>query len=380
MESIIKNIGRNIRKCRGKLGLLQSDLAAKIGYSVKTISKWECGKGAPPAEVLPALAKHLHTSIDSLLSESGQGVQYFLGIDGGGTKTDFALTDSEGNLLSRVILGACNPNDVGMPAVQDVLLRGIIEVCAQYPKASTSVFLGFAGGASDKYAQKMYDFLSTFGFSKVGVGEDTQNSVAAGLGDENGVAVIMGTGSVVYAKHNEEFYRYGGYGYLLGDAGSGFAIGRDTLQASLMAEDGCGADTLLHKYVLEACGGETVFEKIDDFYRGGKREIAKYAPLAFRAVSAGDTVARDILERNFGELARLIDCASKKFENKCVKVVLCGGMTSDSDVILPILTKALSASDKKIEFESCLKPMVWGALRLAGMPDVDFEGVKAKWN
>ena len=134
MKNIVENLGNNIRKRRMELGLLQSELANLIDYSEQAISKWERAKGAPPAEILPSLAKHLHTSIDSLLSESGQEEQYFLGIDGGGTKTDFALTDSEGNLLSRVILGASNPNDVGISAVQDVLLRGIIEVCAQYPK------------------------------------------------------------------------------------------------------------------------------------------------------------------------------------------------------------------------------------------------------
>ena len=55
-------------------------------------------------------------------------------------------------------------------------------------------------------------------------------------------------------------------------------------------------------------------------------------------------------------------------------------MTTDGDVILPIFEKALSAFDKKIEFEICRKLMVLGALRLAGMPDVDFEGVRAHWN
>ncbi|MBQ8837068.1 MAG: helix-turn-helix transcriptional regulator [Clostridia bacterium] len=70
-------MGRNIRKCRIELGLLQSGLAARIGYSVKTISKWECGKGAPPAEVLPALAKHLHTSIEAFYRKDDKGSGIF---------------------------------------------------------------------------------------------------------------------------------------------------------------------------------------------------------------------------------------------------------------------------------------------------------------
>ncbi len=380
MESIVENLGKNIRKHRMKLGMLQSELAVLIDYSEQAISKWERGKGAPPVEVLPLLCKHLKTNIDSLFSECKEGQRYYLGIDGGGTKTDFALADSEGNMISRVVLGACNPNDVGISEAQDVLLRGITEVCHRYQKNSISVFLGFAGGASDKHAQKMLDYLCGFGFAEAGIGEDTQNSVAAGLGDENGVAVIIGTGSVVYAKYNEQFYRYGGYGYLLGDEGSGYAIGRDTVHAALMSEDGSGTDTLLHKYVLEACGTETVFEKIDDLYRTGKRAIAKFSPLAFRAMAQGDETARDILERNFGQLAHLIGCASQRIKTKCVKVVLCGGMTADSDVIIPILTRALPDGEKTILFDVCSKPMVWGALRLSGMPDVDFEKVREQWN
>ena len=380
MDNIVKNIGKNIRKRRMELGLLQSELAERIGYSVKTVSKWECGKGAPPTEILLILAKNLQISIDSLLSESGEGEKYYLGIDGGGTKTEFALTDGGGNLLGRVILGACNPNDVGISEVQEVMLRGIVEVCGRYPKNSISAFAGFAGGASEEYSKNIYGFLSSFGFAKVSVGEDTQNSVAAGLGNENGIVVIMGTGSVVYAKQNQKFFRYGGYGYLLGDAGSGFAIGRDTVLAALMAEDGSGAATVLYKYVLEKCGGKTVFENIGAFYREGKRTIAKYAPLVFKAYKEGDAVACSIIQKNICELAALINSAATRFAEKSVKVVICGGMTADSDIILPMLAKALSASGKDIELEICHRPMVWGALRLAGMPNADFDIVKQGWN
>jgi len=368
MRNVVECISENIKRYRRKCGMTQAELAAMLGYSEKAISKWECGKGMPPTELLPKLARCLETSIDRLMSEDGNGEMLFLGIDGGGTKTDFALADKNGKLIRRVILGASNPNDVGLPEAQSVLKSGIIEVCGEYPMKSISAFAGLAGGSSKENEQKIYNFLSNFGFASLANGEDAENAVSAGLDGSDGVAVIMGTGSVVYAKQGDELYRMGGYGFLLGDEGSGFSIGRDVIHAALRYDDGSGEETLLYKYVKEKCGSEAVFESIDGFYRGGKREIAQYAPLAFRAYSKGDRLATDILTKNIGELAALIQSAAKKVQGSSTRVVICGGLVSESETIVDILSGALSNDSHKYHIEVCKKPMVWGALRLAGMP------------
>ncbi len=298
-------------------------------------------------------------------------IQYYLGIDGGGTKTDFALADKNGVILNRVILGASNPNDVGFEKAFATLKEGIETVCDGYPYDRISVFAGIAGCSSVENLPKIRAFLQSFEFAHTDNHNDARNAVAASLDDGDGITVIMGTGSIAYAKQGSSLYRIGGYGYLFGDMGSGFAIGRDAILAALQYEDGSGENTLLHEYIKEVRGTESVLECIDLFYKEGKKEIAKYAPLAIKACAAGDTKAKKIITENLSAIAALIKGGAKKLSGDTIKVVLCGGLTAAEDVILPILSSLLQDETKRYEIGICRNSMVWGALRLAGMPSVN---------
>ncbi len=300
-------------------------------------------------------------------------IRYFLGIDGGGTKTDFALTDSEGNLLRRVKLGATNPNDVGFERASATLREGITALLEGIDPAEVSAYAGLAGCSSLENQPKIAELLAAFGFGRAENHNDAQNALAAALDGEDGIMVIMGTGSIAYAKCQNEQHRIGGYGYLFGDAGSGFAIGREVVLAALQAEDGSGDPTVLRELVLETLPGNTVLSGIDTFYREGKRLLATYAPLAFRAYTAGDAVATKILMQNLSAIAGLIRGGAKKFSCKEVKVALCGGLTKDGDIILPILSDMLAGEEQIYRIEVCGRAPVWGALRLAGMPKKEFE-------
>ena len=300
-------------------------------------------------------------------------IRYFLGIDGGGTKTDFALTDSEGNLLRRVKLGATNPNDVGFERASATLREGITALLEGIDPAEVSAYAGLAGCSSLENQPKIAELLAAFGFGRAENHNDAQNALAAALDGEDGIMVIMGTGSIAYAKCQNEQHRIGGYGYLFGDAGSGFAIGREVILAAFSAEDGSGDPTLLYDLVREKAGLDTVLSGIDEFYRGGKRLLADYAPLAFTAFARGDRVAEQILLRNLSAIAGLIKGGAKKLSRRAVKVGLCGGLTKDSAIILPMLSQLLEKEETEFTIEICHRPPVWGALRLAGMPKKEFE-------
>ncbi len=296
-------------------------------------------------------------------------IQYYLGIDGGGTKTDFMLADKNGNILERKVIRGCNPNDVGFNETFRVLTEGIFAVTqnGSIPFENISVFAGLAGCSSVENLPKIKNFLSSFRFGKYDNHNDAQNAVSAGLGDNDGIAVIMGTGSIAYAKKRKELHRIGGYGYLFGDAGSGFAIGRDTILAALQHEDGMGKKTLIHSMVKELCRGETVLSKIDLFYEKGKREIAKYAPLAFDAYKLGDEVAEQIIKTNLAAVADMIRTGGAKLNTQNIKVALIGGLTAQADTILPLLNSLLEDDLKVYQIFICKKPPVVGALYLAGM-------------
>lgn len=370
MDRINETVARNIRDIRKSLNLTQSDIADMIGYSVKTISKWESGGSLPPSAILPELSKALRIDINRLFRGDEQPL-YYLGIDGGGTKTDFVLVDKDGQLINHITLNGTNPVDVGEEDAFRVLRDGIYQVCLQIPFSEISVYAGIAGGGAGDYPQRISRFLQEFHFSKAQSGNDVSECIELGLGKNDGIVVILGTGSIAYTQYKGEVIKTGGFGYMLGDEGSGFAIGRDMLRAVLEAEEGNGESTSLTDSILKECGTKTVVENITRFYKGGKKQIASYAPMVFEAWKNGDAVGRCILEDNMRSVARMIKNAGKKFPKSSeIPVVLFGSITKDAEIVLSLIRKHLDSdttAGMKYSLSVCTKPVYIGALMLAGL-------------
>lgn len=365
MRDIAKNFAENLRTRRRALGLTQRELGERLGYSEKAISKWEGGGSMPPATILPELASHLGVTVDELLSDRGE-IAYYLGIDGGGTKTEFLLADAEGHVMRRVLLGCCNPNDIGIEAALEVLRNGIVEVVGELVRGRIAVFAGIAGSTTGDHHERIMSLLERLRFGFFACDSDAKNAVAAALGSEDGIAVIMGTGSIAFVQENGESRRIGGHGYLLGDGGSGFAIGRDGIDAALTDEDGCEPKTQLRTLVHERLGGARIWDSVSELYRGGKRMIAGFAPLVFDAARQGDAVAMEILRKNMGEIARLIKGAAAQLPGRdSIRIVLCGGLMRESELLLPLLREALGEAMVTYDLRLCEKSMAHGALILA---------------
>lgn len=288
---------------------------------------------------------------------------FYLGIDGGGTKTEFCLADSSGQVLSRTVLGASNPVDIGMENTISVLKEGIFAVLPPKMRQETSVFAGVAGVLGGDYKEMITAFLQSLDFLKVRVGSDVENAVAACLGRSDGAAVILGTGTIAFAQKDGVHHRFGGFGYLFDEGGSGFAIGRDGILSALKSEEGSGAPTVLEQSLKEAYAVERLWDAIPPIYKGGKREIASFAPIVFAAAKNKDAVAMDILQKNMQAVAENINHAVKIFPKKTVPVGLVGGITKQKDVILPMIKKYISP---KADVFVCEKTQGQGALYLAG--------------
>lgn len=355
----------NMRARRRELGLTQRALGERIGYSEKAVSKWESGAALPPSALLPTVAELLCSSIDELMRERDTEIRYYLGVDGGGTKTEFVLTDRTGHVEAREVLGASNPNDVGIKNTCSILSDGIAQVCGTRPRSAISAFFGLAGGITGDNQAIIGRFLAQYRFGACENGSDAAGAVAAALGRADGISVILGTGSIAFSQQNGKQTRHGGYGYLFDDSGSGFSLGRDAIEAALRDEDGSGTPTALTSLVREKCGGKTVLEKLPVFYESPKRTVASYAPLVFDAYADGDAVATKILTENLSRVADLIRHAAREFEpSAAIPVVLSGGLTAHADVILPILNTFLTDC---YALSVCRHPSVVGDLRLAGL-------------
>lgn len=364
MEDVCYVFSKRLKDRRRELGMTQKELADLISYSEKAVSKWERGNALPPSCILPDISRILNTSIDELMLQS-EDIRYFLGVDGGGTKTAFLLVDSDGATVKSEILGPSNPNDVGFSATEEILYRGISAVCEGYNPRMISAFVGLAGAKSADNMERLHKFLSRFNFGRVGVDSDMETAAAAGLGSSDGIAVICGTGSVVYVKRGEERIRIGGYGYLLGDPASGFNFGRDAILAALCEEDGSGEPTAITPIIKEKLGRENMLSALSIFYKGGKREIAKYAHSVFDAASLGDAVAIRILDENITSLSRMIRAAADKFDTSRVKIAFVGGIAEKNPEFINLIADKLRFEKKKYEISLSDREPIHGAIYLA---------------
>ena len=359
MTRYTENFSSNLRSIRKNKKLTQKQLADMLGYSEKTVSKWECGACIPDIAVLFDVAKVLEVSIENLFADNKM---YFLGIDGGGTKTDFALSDVDGNIIRRHISGSCNPFDIGIEESKKVLKEGIYKICDGIPFSSVCVFAGISGGTVADMKEKLEKFFRDFGFYSFKNDSDNKNIIATGLGNSDGMTVILGTGVCVFTQINKNHSRIAGWGYLMDNGGSGYNLGRDALSAYFCALDKTGKETLLTEEI-DKIYPDGAQKLIGYIYEGGKQTIASFAPAVFSALERGDKTAENILKRNMEEVAILIKTAAEKFTNKQIPVVLAGGLTKQSCVI-EYLNTALR-NDERFCIKILERDPVYGAVLLA---------------
>lgn len=285
-------------------------------------------------------------------------IKYLLGIDGGGTKTEFLLTDSDENEIKRIFLGGSNPNSQGIENTFAVLKEGITKICKGLDVGKISVFAGIAGSKSSESQKLICEFLSDSGFASSGCGSDIDLAIEIALKGENGTAVIMGTGIVAYARSGEKLHRTGGRGYMIDKGGSGFHFGSDALNSAFEFIDGRGGSETILK-LIENKLGKKPEDSVAEIYNGGAAYIASFAPVIFEAYNLGDDVAEKIIDRNAYEAAKIIIAAKKNADDK---IVICGGLCKQKEILYPFLMKHL-AYEASLTFLD--EPMVNGAISLA---------------
>jgi N-acetylglucosamine kinase-like BadF-type ATPase len=353
-DDMNEQFSENLKACRKAAGLSQNQLATALGYSGKAVSKWESGKGFPPAELLPAIARLLNTDLNTLF-DYRETPSYFLGIDGGGTKTQFLLQNAEGEILQDLCLSASNPFSVGMEQSVAVLSEGIRRVCQGIPYGKISVFAGIAGAGVGNARNALTDALGHFRFSSLKVDNDAANIISATLKNRDGVVGILGTGSVVFAIHNGVRTQIGGYGHLLGDALSGSELGRQCLGAVYRELDGSGDATAMTPKVLAQLGKEPL-RAIPDIYEKGKSYIATFATILLDAAREGDPLASALLEENLQLFDRQLTAALRHCPPGA-PIVLAGGIAS----LYPEIITQLSHKVQILSIEPA-----YGAVLLAG--------------
>ena len=360
MDKYGKNFSANLKSFRNSFGMTQHDLGVLIGYSEKTVSKWEVGACIPAIDVLFKLSEIFNTNVEQMFSECNQ--TYYLGIDGGGTKTDLVLENSKGERINFLHTGPCNPFDIGIEASKSVLKEAIYRVCKGISLSNVVMFAGIAGGSSGSYRQIFRQFFGEFHFKAAFNGSDNENIVSAGLQEKDGVTLILGTGICAYRVLGGELGRIAGWGYLIDEGGSAYNIGRDTLSAVYSAADGSGTETILSEMVASKTGMD-LNSVLEEIYKKGKKYVASFSSLAFDAAQNGDAAAKKIVDRNIGAAVHVLETAARPFGKDKVKVVIAGGLTARKD--LPELMREKMKNPQNYKLECLSVAPVYGAVRLA---------------
>ncbi len=298
-------------------------------------------------------------------------IEFYLGVDGGATKTTFLLANSKGEIIKSIKKGSSNPIDLGVDNVKALLSEGFSQILGDIPYSKVSVFVGLSGGISGDNKQIFNKFLSAFNFAKYNNGSDIENIVSAGLKGKNGIAVIMGTGSTAFVSNKDKSIRLDGLGYLFSHGGCGYDIGNMGISCALKSEDGTGEPTLIHDLILRQTNKKTVLEALGYFYQIGKKGIASFAPLVIEALKNNDKVATSIIEHNMAHVANLITTGGKLLSEKEVEVILVGGLTNEIDILMPYILKNIK-DQRNYSIQVFDGDVAIGALRLAGLSEVNY--------
>lgn len=267
----------------------------------------------------------------------------FLGIDGGGSRVRARLEAAEGRLLGYGEAGAANPR-VGVGAAWANILTAVAQTGLQEKQlASVKVCMGLAGAGR---LQDRERFLAhPHPFRHLRLETDVHIAWAGAHGGEEGGVIIVGTGAIGYTP----LRRIGGWGFVVGDEGSGAWLGREAVRACLRAIDGRGQETGLRKAVLERWGPgvEDLMERV---LSATPADFAMLAPAVLGLAQEGDIVALS-LAKCAGEEIALLDPDPR------LPLCLLGGL---AEVIRPYLPEYLLGRLRPAKGDA-----LSGALRLA---------------
>jgi N-acetylglucosamine kinase-like BadF-type ATPase len=232
-------------------------------------------------------------------------MRYALGIDAGGSKTQALLADETGRVIAGGRGGGANLRTHGELQVEKILHAVVDE--AQGAVRADAVALGIAGADRPDDHAVLREILRRMGFkSRVIVTNDARVAFVAGSAERVGLALVCGTGSIAWGQNRAgEIARAGGWGWHLGDEGSGFWIGVRAIREVLRAVDGRAPRTSLEQPLFSHFGIAEPGQILHAVYDGEfpRHHVARFAVQVEGAALSGDAVAAHILEAAAGELA-----------------------------------------------------------------------------
>ncbi len=304
--------------------------------------------------------------------------ELILGVDGGGTKTVAWLAersdDAEPAIVGRGTAGSTNPQAVGFDRALENLDRAV-DAARRDAQASKGPFaaavLALAGSDRDENRQAVSQWADDRRLAhRVRIVHDALPVLAAGTPDGWGVALIAGTGSLAFGQTPDgQTARAGGWGYLLGDEGSAFAIALAGLRAAMRAFDGRGPETQLVDGFLRQVKLDTPEQLVSAVHGSAdpRATIASTANVVTQAAGESDEVARSILDQAGRALAAMVAAVANRLELSphSLPLALGGGLLTGSPLLRDCLAVHLTGLGLQAEPVGLVLEPVQGAVKLA---------------
>ena len=299
-------------------------------------------------------------------------MSYYLGIDGGGTKTTCAVGD-ERRLVARATAGASNIVRVGEAQARESLQQCVRQACAAAGISLEQVAhtcVGGSGAARPELAAIVREIVAEIVATPIDVVGDMQIALEAAFDTGPGVIVIAGTGSIAYGRDREgKTLRAGGWGFAIGDEGSAHWIGRSAVSAVLRAserESLEGGSLLLAKDLFNAWG----VSSLSDLARAANSiPPPDFAALFPAAAASKDEVARQVLRSAGRELADLAAVVTRRLFAKDnaapVPVAMSGGVFCHAAIVREVFYNELRRLDARSQVNPQVVDPVEGALQMA---------------
>lgn len=301
-----------------------------------------------------------------------------LGIEGGGTKTTWALV-AGGKITAQGVVGPANTLLLSDAALGK-LFRTIRAGAGKKINAIGGAFAGCQIPAEKARVEKALRRVWP-GAKVIRVMEDTRSVLAAGFGDGPGIIVIAGTGSNVAGQKSlaSPIEKAGGWGHVFADRGSAYDIARRGLEQAFVVFDRTQKISPLAREYLTASGQSKMEEMVSFLLRDvSKTAVAQWAKCVFAAAKKGDREAHALLDEAAGSLAEKVAVIARRLKISPPQVALVGGLFDNQPEYIARFQRALRRISPKGKSFVLTVPGTLGAARVVGLAEIPKEAKPAK--